>query len=86
MAGEKHFVLIPPVGVAGVGERVLDVGTYVRGEGAELEVAMEEGERIPFATWDPDDPREGEKGYAGLLRPMRVTLNAGDMLYLPAMW
>lgn len=88
VAGEKHFVLIPPVGVAGVGEKFLDVGKYARREDGELDVVMEEGEKVPFATWDPDDPRPGEEGskYSRLLKPMRVTLKAGDMLYLPAMW
>lgn len=81
-------MLIPPVGVAGVGEKLLDVGKYVRGEDGVLDVVMEEGEKVPFATWDPDDPRPGgDRGkHSRLLKPMRVTLKAGDMLYLPAMW
>lgn len=94
--GEKRFVLLPPVAVAMVGERELEGATYVR-EGGELVVRMDregdgggglggEGSRVPFATWDPDDGMMGDGKYMGLLRPMRVTLKAGDMLYLPAMW
>lgn len=41
---------------------------------------------VPFATWDPDDPDARATPYSALARPMRVTLDPGDMLYLPAMW
>lgn len=86
IVGAKHFVLLPALAVAGVQERELDVGTYFRGKDG-LEVRMEEGDKVPFATWDPDDPRNGGEGKCGgILRPTRVTLGEGDMLYLPAMW
>ncbi|KAI0866250.1 phospholipase A2 [Xylaria cubensis] len=42
--------------------------------------------RIPFATWDPDTPEVGATSYSHLAEPMRVSLEPGDMLYLPAMW
>ena len=46
---------------------------------------------MPCAVWDPDLPTEekdgqGEMGYREIARPMRVTLEKGDMLYLPALW
>lgn len=45
-----------------------------------------EADAVPFATWDPDRPDENATQYSGLAQPMRVTLEPGDMLYLPAMW
>ena len=41
----------------------------------------------PFALWDPDGerPRRGTR-FSHLSRPVRATLNEGDMLYLPALW
>ncbi|KAI8951331.1 phospholipase A2 [Xylaria longipes] len=42
--------------------------------------------RIPFATWDPDTPEVCATSYSHLAEPMRVSLEPGDMLYLPAMW
>lgn len=38
--------------------------------------------------YDPDAVgKNGKKGkYAGLVTPMRVRLEKGDMLYLPALW
>lgn len=48
-------------------------------------VKREEGEKVPFAVWDPDGKGEGTR-YSELARPVRVTLGKGDMLYLPALW
>lgn len=45
-----------------------------------------EPECVPFATWDPDRPDVNATRYSKLPVPMRVTLEEGDMLYLPAMW
>ncbi|KAL2075300.1 hypothetical protein VTL71DRAFT_243 [Oculimacula yallundae] len=100
--GNKHFVLLPPVAWAAVGERVLRPATYTRsdiggasgkGEGEEnggFVIVEEEGDGIPFATWDPDSAKGVEEGngtrYSRFVEPVRVTLEEGDMLYLPALW
>ena len=42
--------------------------------------------KIPCAVWDPDKPEEAATEFSHLSRPMRVRLEAGDMLYLPACW
>lgn len=95
--GRKRFVLLPPVEVACVDETPLVKGRYApRGgeldEGADvatvpLDVVEDgDGSRIPFAVWDPDVPAENATAYSHLSRPLRVTLDEGDMLYLPAMW
>jgi peptidyl-lysine (3S)-dioxygenase / protease len=45
---------------------------------------------IPFPTWDPEpQPRHEDSQpspHSHLARPMRVRLDEGDMLYLPALW
>jgi len=55
-----------------------------------LDVSAEEHaeqvEHVPFATWDPDRPAENAGLHAKSVQPVRVTLEKGDMLYLPAMW
>ena len=41
---------------------------------------------VPFAIWDPDHPEQDQTLFSCLSRPLRVTLNPGDLLYLPALW
>ncbi|KAK0124231.1 hypothetical protein ONS95_009206 [Cadophora gregata] len=98
--GSKHFVLLPPVAWAGVGERVLRPASYRRSHGGVgqggnkgregFEIVEEEGDSVPFATWDPDSELGVEDGngtrHSKYVEPIRVTLEQGDMLYLPALW
>jgi jumonji domain-containing protein 7 len=91
VVGEKHFVLLPPVAHACIGEKILNPASYVRKEGEKgelgnLVVVEEEGDAVPFATWDPDSPSERATPYSKLASPLRVTLGPGDMMYLPACW
>ncbi|TVY84234.1 JmjC domain-containing protein [Lachnellula suecica] len=82
--GQKHFVLLPPLAYACVNEKKLSPASYVRDD-RELVVKKEEGDKVPFAVWDPDSGEGGTK-YSSLGKPMRVSLGKGDMLYLPALW
>jgi jumonji domain-containing protein 7 len=45
-----------------------------------------ETDAIPVAVWDPEAPERHRTPYSQFSRPLRVTLEAGDMLYLPAQW
>lgn len=92
--GQKHLVLLPPHCHPCINEQPLRPATYARNsDNAEkLDLVMDtaegdsEPDRIPFATWDPDRPNDNATIYSKLIEPMRVTLERGDMLYLPAMW
>ncbi|GJC93762.1 phospholipase A2 [Colletotrichum higginsianum] len=97
--GCKHFVLLPPCCQPCVNERTLMPATYARrdlgGLALELDEASNENKDrpedgalhgVPFATWDPDHPDTNATPYSHLAEPVRVTLEPGDMLYLPAMW
>ncbi|KAF2250977.1 Clavaminate synthase-like protein [Trematosphaeria pertusa] len=94
--GKKHFALLPPVESACVNEKAVLAGTYrLRDEGVEGEEVQKEGlviavdepdEYVPFATWDPDRPVENTTRFSECSLPLRVTLEEGDMLYLPALW
>ncbi|OAQ77666.1 phospholipase A2 protein family [Purpureocillium lilacinum] len=86
--GRKHFVLLPPLCQPCMNEKLLPPATYVRrpqSGGFSLEV--DEGkEPVPFVTWDPEDLSSNATSLSRLANPMHVTLEPGDMLYLPAMW
>lgn len=84
------------------GEDVVDAKGGGGGDGCGLTLELDQGDQdqdqdegqekeaqdgyVPFALWDPDHPGENATAYSALARPMRVTLEPGDMLYLPAMW
>ncbi|OTB06186.1 hypothetical protein M426DRAFT_119493 [Hypoxylon sp. CI-4A] len=85
IAGRKHFVLLPALCQPCVNERELLPASYSRAEDG-LHLQIENGDKVPFATWDPDDPTKRTTKYSHLARPLRVTLEPGDMFYLPAMW
>ncbi|KAH8724079.1 cupin-like domain-containing protein [Phaeosphaeriaceae sp. PMI808] len=92
--GQKHFVLLPPVESGCVNEVSVLAATYqpkgatdgeVRKE--DLRIQIDEPEDyVPFATWDPDMPSTNATPYSQYSQPLRVTLDEGDMLYLPALW
>ncbi|KAG5985801.1 hypothetical protein E4U43_005877, partial [Claviceps pusilla] len=83
--GRKHFVLLPPVCHPCMNEALLKPATYNR-DGQALSLRLDEGaELVPFATWDPDSPEDSSTPLSRFAKPMRVTLDPGDMLYLPAM-
>ncbi|CAK4034396.1 Hypothetical predicted protein [Lecanosticta acicola] len=80
--GQKHFTLLPPVCMPCVNETALPFARFDRS----LNPAISPGEPIPVPIWDPDEPQARATKYSPLAQPLRVTLHAGDMMYLPAMW
>jgi jumonji domain-containing protein 7 len=97
IAGAKEFLLLPPVEAPCVNECSVLSATYqpkdtspkssldIRKE--DLCIAIDEPEQyIPLPTWDPDTPSQNTTKYSEFARPIRVTVNAGDILYLPALW
>ncbi|KJX94163.1 jmjc domain-containing protein 7 [Zymoseptoria brevis] len=88
--GQKHFTLLPPIEMACVNETPLPFGRYHPDpeNGAQLEARInaDDEELRPVPIWDPDKPDVRSTRYSKLSRPLRVTLNEGDMMYLPALW
>ncbi|KAL7797433.1 peptidase family C78 domain-containing protein [Trichoderma ceciliae] len=86
IVGNKHFVLLPPLLHSCVNESLLLPATYVR-QGETFNLHLDPDSRpVPLATWDPDDPGRNPTPMSPFAKPLHVTLNPGDMLYLPAMW
>ncbi|KAL7817036.1 Clavaminate synthase-like protein [Trichoderma aethiopicum] len=86
VVGRKHFVLLPPLLHACVNEDLVLPATYVRQDGGFALAVDPDSALVPLATWDPDEPGRNATPLSALARPLRVTLEPGDMLYLPAMW
>lgn len=84
--GQKHFVLLPPLAYPCVAERELSPASYRRSGDGSIVMVREDGDKVPFATWDPDDIEGSGTKYSKFAKPMKVTLNKGDMLYLPTLW
>ena len=91
--GQKHFVLLPPVEAPCVGEKAILAATYTaRSSEAcasrnDLSICVDDPEQyVPFATWDPDMPAQNTTVYSRFSQPLKVTLDEGDMLFLPALW
>jgi jumonji domain-containing protein 7 len=81
--GRKHFTLLPPIEAPCVNERSVLSATY----DAEMRIRIDDPHtRTPFAMWDPAVPEVNSTPYSRLSQPVEVTLEEGDMLYLPALW
>lgn len=89
--GKKHFILLSPVEMPCVNEQLLSKARYVEkpqvhGEGAGFTIEVDaDDDLVPVPTWDPDEPDRRPTSHSHLAKPLRVTLQEGDMLYLPAM-
>ncbi|KAH8599833.1 cupin-like domain-containing protein [Bisporella sp. PMI_857] len=89
LIGRKHFVLLPSLAQPCVNERSLPQARYTRmsdGSFKILEYTAED--HVPVACWDPVTPELGIETtkYSNKVNPIRLTLDEGDMLYLPALW
>ncbi|KAM0700748.1 hypothetical protein Q7P35_012469 [Cladosporium inversicolor] len=89
--GQKHFVLLPPIETPCVNEQKLPHCRYAHStsdtSNGALSIEPQEGQdAVPVAVWDPEEPEERRSEYSHLSKPVTITLEEGDMLYLPAMW
>lgn len=89
--GKKHFVLLPPLFAPCVQETQLPLARYHRtvdedGREKFTPVVAEPEVAVPVPLWDPFTSRRPEGPLAEYVKPIEVDLEAGDMMYLPALW
>ncbi|GAA5986594.1 hypothetical protein JCM10908_003817 [Rhodotorula pacifica] len=86
--GSKTFTLLPPSEAYCMHEQMFPHGRYTF-DAASSTFAVERTSpelNLPWIPIDPLAPDLARHPRYALARPMRVTLQAGDQLYLPAMW
>ncbi|KAG8530341.1 uncharacterized protein KY384_004843 [Bacidia gigantensis] len=90
IVGSKHFVLLPPIATPCVNEQFLKPATYDKNMNLVRDDDVSEGSpserEVPCALWDPDDPAKNATAATRYCEPLRVTLEPGDMMYLPTCW
>lgn len=97
--GQKHFVLLPSIATPCVNEQDLPAAKYTWSSSRYsdsqddssrssdlLAILQIPSETVPCATWDPDEPNERATSLSALAPRINVSLDEGDILYLPAMW
>jgi peptidyl-lysine (3S)-dioxygenase / protease len=92
--GRKKFVLYAPVEEICLHSRMVRTGRWIYDEQKEQDKRFqvhvdEDGTKIPWVPIDPNDPPVdglGEFPYHKYARPLGVTVNEGEILYLPSGW
>lgn len=88
--GQKHFTLLPPIEMPCVNETPIMFARYQPISEDEVVTLKPQlhpgGEPLPNPTWDPDEPEARTSPYSHCAKPLRMLLEEGDMMYLPAMW
>lgn len=88
VAGQKDFILLPPTDLPWVPYRNFRTATYRQHrEDGEFEVVPTEGDStVPWIPLDPENPDLAEYPSYCEATPVRLSLRAGDVLYLPSLW
>ncbi|GAA5854601.1 hypothetical protein JCM8547_004904 [Rhodosporidiobolus lusitaniae] len=85
--GTKTFTLLPPTEFYCLHEQEYPHATYSFSPPSSLSITRTTPEmRIPWTPVDPTNPDLDAHPRLKLARPLTVTLEKGDMLYLPALW
>uniref|UniRef100_A0ABI7XWH2 JmjC domain-containing protein n=1 Tax=Felis catus TaxID=9685 RepID=A0ABI7XWH2_FELCA len=87
VSGEKHFVLHPPSDRPFIPYELYTPATYHLTEEGSFNVVDEEAmEKVPWIPLDPLAPDLARYPSYGQARALCCTVQAGEMLYLPALW
>ncbi|XP_072221409.1 bifunctional peptidase and (3S)-lysyl hydroxylase JMJD7 isoform X2 [Leuresthes tenuis] len=87
ISGEKHFILLPPTDRPFIPYGVYQPAVYHEQDDGEFEVVDEKAsEKVPWIPLDPLDPDLERYPQYREARPLRCSVKAGEMLYLPSLW
>ncbi|XP_059208773.1 bifunctional peptidase and (3S)-lysyl hydroxylase JMJD7 [Centropristis striata] len=87
ISGEKNFLLLPPTDRPFIPYGVYQPAVYRQRDDGEFEVVdQSDSEKVPWIPLDPLDPDLDRFPQYRKVQPIRVTVKAGEMLYLPSLW
>ncbi|KAM9707903.1 bifunctional peptidase and (3S)-lysyl hydroxylase JMJD7 [Menidia menidia] len=87
VSGEKHFILLPPTDRPFIPYGLYQPAVYRQRHDGHFEVIDEKAsQKVPWIPLDPLDPDLERYPQYRQARPLRCTVKAGEMLYLPSLW
>ena len=85
--GQKHFTLYPPTNLPFLYQKFYPTARYEMNEKEEFDVKItNEDLKVPWISVDPKNPNFEKYPNFKFATPYSVTLEPGDMLYLPSLW
>lgn len=92
VTGEKHFTLHPPTDLNWLGQTWFKKARFEKTEAGEFKIVADpSGELVPWFPVDSESPSPSLQSQYPHARhdratPLRVTVRAGETLYLPSLW
>lgn len=86
ISGEKHFLLLPPTDRPFIPYGLYQPAVYHQREDGQFQIIDQDGDKVPWIPLDPLDPDLTRFPEFRSASPLRVTVRAGEMLYLPSLW
>ncbi|KAI9537792.1 JmjC domain-containing protein 7 [Dissostichus eleginoides] len=87
ISGEKNFILLPPTDRPFIPYGMYQPAVYHQRDDGEFEVVdQSDSEKVPWIPLDPLDPDLDRFPQYGSAQPVRCSVKAGEMLFLPSLW
>ncbi|XP_056867512.1 bifunctional peptidase and (3S)-lysyl hydroxylase JMJD7 [Takifugu flavidus] len=86
VSGEKNFILLPPTDRPFIPYGLYQPAVYHQRDDGEFEVVEQLGSEVPWIPLDPLNPDLEQYPQYRRARPVRCSVKAGEMLYLPSLW
>ncbi|XP_072032141.1 bifunctional peptidase and (3S)-lysyl hydroxylase JMJD7-like [Amphiura filiformis] len=87
ISGRKHFILLPPTDLPFIPYGTYPAAKYKEVSPGHFEMIDDpEVGQLPWIPIDPQEPDLNKWPCYSKAKPLHVTVNAGEMLYLPSLW
>ncbi|XP_061650390.1 bifunctional peptidase and (3S)-lysyl hydroxylase JMJD7 isoform X2 [Phyllopteryx taeniolatus] len=87
ISGQKDFILLPPTDRPFIPYGLYQPAVYRQKDDGDFEVVdQHDREKVPWIPVDPLDPDLERYPAYRRARPLRCSVRAGEMLYLPSLW